>query len=101
MIVWTVDEHTRSQAIDPATVEQKYSDVLPQFLGSGPRYASFLHAFSGKDLLLSIEAPLRGFGFSGPRVFREKVLIGLEQSTDDIANWIPEWGRLRELMDAI
>lgn len=97
----TVREHAQTQAIDPDEVEASYTKLLPQFLKTGPRNVAFLHAFAGKDILLAIDATLRGFGFPGARVFREKVLIGLEQATDDIADWIPEWKQLRELMDKV
>jgi len=30
--------------------------------------------------------------------FRERVLVGLEESSEDIGTWLPEWQALRELI---
>ncbi len=96
----TVDRHAKSQTIDCDDVEQKFTSFLPEFLQGGARHASFLYAFSGKDLLLSIDAKLRELGFPSAQVFLERVLIGIERMTDDIGDWVPEWRELQRLVEA-
>jgi hypothetical protein len=97
----TVTAHPESQSIKCDAVEQKFAALLPEFLEGGARHASFLCAFSGKDLLLTVDAKLQEFGFPSARVFLEKVLIGMERATDDIGDWIPEWRELQRLADAV
>jgi len=97
----TVTAHAKSQSVKCDAVEQKFAALLPEFLEGGARHASFLCAFSGKDLLLTVDAKLQEFGFPSARVFLEKVLIGMERATDDIGDWIPEWRELQRLADAV
>lgn len=90
--------HQESQVVKLDDVEAKFSVLLPEFQPGGVRYRSFLHSFSGKDLLWVMDDALRGFGFAGAWAFREKVVTGITQSPDDIGGWLPEW---RELQLAI
>jgi hypothetical protein len=37
-------------------------------------------------------------GFIGALAFREKIVSGIQRSTEDISTWLPEWGILRTLI---
>jgi hypothetical protein len=37
-------------------------------------------------------------GFIGALAFREKIVSGIQQSTEDISTWLPEWGKLRTVI---
>jgi hypothetical protein len=87
--------HQESQVVKLDDVQAKVSALLPEFQPGGARYNSFLHAFSGKDLLWLMDDALRGFGFPGAWAFREKILTGIAQSPDDIGDWLPEWRALQ------
>ncbi|MCP4690213.1 MAG: hypothetical protein GY859_19325 [Desulfobacterales bacterium] len=41
---------------------------------------------------------IQSLGFPGAWAFREKVLIGISQSSDDIGGWLPEWKALQEIV---
>jgi hypothetical protein len=44
----------------------------------------------------AIDEPLRQLGFLGCGDFRERILLGVEQTKEPVETWIPEWGALRE-----
>ncbi len=52
--------------------------------------------FAGKDLLYGMRKKLKEFGFKTPLEFRERVLKGIENSTEDAWTWLSEWQKLRE-----
>ncbi|MGC8641852.1 MAG: hypothetical protein ACP5XB_18455 [Isosphaeraceae bacterium] len=97
----TVNSHGQSQSIKLEDVEQKFSALIPECLVHGVRHAAFLHAFAGKDLLFMMDAKLREYGFPSGRVFLERVLVGMEQTPDDVSGWVPEWRLLQELVDTV
>jgi hypothetical protein len=39
---------------------------------------------------------LQAFGFASPAVFLEKVLSGVDNTSDDVALWLEEWTALRQ-----
>jgi hypothetical protein len=95
-----VAAHQQTQIVEVGTVEAAFTSLLPQFQAGGPRHASHLHSFAGKDLLWAMDDALRGLGFAGAWAFREKVLLGIQQSPDDIGAWLPEWGELQRAIDS-
>ncbi len=64
----------------------------------GCRFKHFLIFFAGKDLLCGMRNELQKFGFKTPLIFREQVLKGIENSTEDVWTWVSEWQKLRELI---
>ena len=58
----------------------------------------FLHTYGGKDLLLQMENDLRSFGFNNFGEFRERILLGIRDTADDIALWLPEWNALKNVI---
>ncbi len=96
-----VGQHLEQQSISHERVRETFEHILPEFCNQGSRYIHYLAAFSGKDLLWAMDDRLREMGFGGVLAFREKVLGGIAQTTEDIAEWCPEWRRLREIIDQI
>jgi len=83
---------------EPETGVLAIFDNLLSDCRQGERFKHFLIFFSGKDLLWGMQKDLRSFGFKSPIVFREKVKQNIEESNEDIWEWLPEWQQLRELV---
>ncbi|MFB2769055.1 hypothetical protein ACE1AT_07120 [Pelatocladus sp. BLCC-F211] len=77
-----------------------FERLLPTCCPGGSRFQNqnYMTFFAGKDLLYGMREQLSGFGFESPVVFRERILKGIEESTQDVWTWLPEWQRLRELI---
>ena len=88
----TINDHQSSLECD----EQRFDELLAECRSGGPRLAAFLCYFAGKDLMWAIDEPLRQLGFLGCGDFRERILLGVEQTKEPVETWIPEWGALRE-----
>lgn len=85
---------------EPETGVLEIFDNLLDDCRQGERFQNFLIFFSGKDLLWGMQKDLRSFGFKSPVVFREKIKQSIEESNEDIWEWLPEWQRLRELLSS-
>jgi hypothetical protein len=66
--------------------------------GSRFQNQNFFTFFAGKDLLYGMRSELSRFGFESPVVFRDRILKGIEETSEDVWTWLPEWQRLRELL---
>ncbi|BAZ70566.1 hypothetical protein NIES4106_53610 (plasmid) [Fischerella sp. NIES-4106] len=77
-----------------------FERLLPTCCPGGSRFQNqnYITFFAGKDLLYGMREQLSGFGFESPVVFRELILKGIEESTQDVWTWLLEWQRLRELI---
>lgn len=64
----------------------------------GCRFKYFMTFFAGKDLLYGMRDKLKKFGFDTPRKFCEKILRGMENSSEDVWKWLPEWSELHEIV---
>lgn len=73
--------------------------MLNEFDMGGIRRQYFLQAFSGKDLLWAMDEGLKSLG--GAINFRERVLVGIEESCEDIGTWLPEWQALRQIIQNV
>lgn len=69
---------------------------LPEYQNAGLKRQNYLTFYSGKDLLLAMQSSIEEIGFGSPKVFRERVLVGIENSANDVWTWLPEWVALRE-----
>jgi hypothetical protein len=49
----------------------------------------------GKDLLWAMDEQLKNLGFFGAGAFREKILLGIEKSQENVGTWLPEWQALQ------
>ena len=76
-------------------VVHQFENQRPIFSPGGIKHNHFLNYYSGKDLMVSMTPDLNLWGFASPKVFREAVLSGIERSSEDIWQWLPEWGNLR------
>jgi hypothetical protein len=93
-----VSRHQAGQIIHAPEVVTRFESALPSCRPGGIRFQNFHVHFSGKDLLYGMEAALAQLGFASLGEFRERILKGIEGSTDNVWTWLPEWSRLRELV---
>ncbi|MBF0134473.1 MAG: hypothetical protein HQL75_18035 [Magnetococcales bacterium] len=91
-----VANHQEDQRIQASDVINAYERFLPECRPQGVRYQHFRYAFAGKDLFLAMDDWFKEHGFQGAWAFREKVLIGIQRTTEDISTWEPEWDQLRK-----
>jgi hypothetical protein len=96
----TVEAHRQTQLVTPDDVEARFRGLLPECRPGGTRYAHYLYAFAGKDLLWAMDPALQDLGFQGAMAFREKVLVGIERATEDIGGWLAEWRALQQAVEA-
>ena len=90
-----VRQYEREKEITEKTVLETFERVLPSCREGGHRFKHFLTFFSGKDLLFAMESDLMGWQLGSPFKFRERILIGIENSPEDVCSWVPEWHQLR------
>lgn len=90
----TVAAHLVEQ-VSPEEVMRRYDELLPEFAEGGIRRRSYAWLFAGKNLLLGMESDLVQLRSRNAGAFREKVLLGIENTSEDIATWVPEWAALR------
>ncbi len=93
-----VAKHRQTQIVSGDQVKIRFKQFLKKFQPGGENYEHFLTAFAGKDLLWAMNEAIRSLGFPGAWAFREKVLIGIAQSSDDIGEWLPEWRALQKIV---
>lgn len=94
-----VGAYNAEQSVTVEEANTTFDLLLPEFTVGGTRYDHYLAAFAGKDMLWAMDAEIRSFGFLGVLPFREKVLVGIQNSTDDIGDWLPEWKVLQQAVD--
>ena len=90
-----VKRQTQGALPEPRQVVAEFRKQLPSHGSTGTRRAHYLHTYAGKDLLVQMDGDLKQLGFGNFGDFRERVLIGIRDAPDDIANWLPEWNSLR------
>lgn len=95
----TVSAHAASQMVTVETAMERFEELLPEFNDGRVRRRDFLWTYAGKDLFLALEEALKRLGFASVAAFREKILLGIERTDRDIAEWIPEWSALRTAID--
>lgn len=93
-----VKEYARTQVVQEGAVLHEFDTLLPACRPNGQRFKHFIAFFSGKDLLYGMEDALTGLGFKSPFEFRERILKGIENSSEDVWTWLPEWTQLRKLV---
>jgi hypothetical protein len=97
-ILQVLQEYDECQMITAKEVFAHFEAQLPVCQQDGTRFQHFLTFFSGKDLMLAMRPALQRFGFTSPKIFRESILYALENSAEDIWEWLPEWAALRQLI---
>jgi hypothetical protein len=96
----SVQCYNDGQSISADDVNATYDELLPEFRTGGVRHENYLAAFAGKDILWAMDETLRGFGFAGALPFREKILVGMENTSENIGDWLAEWRALQEAVDS-
>jgi hypothetical protein len=91
----TVEDYGKTKIVQVDEVVRRFETIRPECQVGGLRFQHFLTYFSGKDLLLAMQADLARLGFVAAHVFRERLLGGIQKSSDDIWSWLPEWQQLR------
>lgn len=95
-----VDEYELAQSVKVGNVLSPFDQLLLACRPGGARFQDFLTFFAGRDLLYGMEARLTDFGFASAIEFRTRVLEAITESTEDVWTWLPEWQRLRELINS-
>lgn len=95
-ITEVIRQYEQAQIIREDDVLNSFDQLLPDCRVGGVRFQSFLTFFSGKDLLCGMRAALTGWGLGEPFVFRERIVKGIENSTENVSSWISEWSQLRQ-----
>lgn len=96
-IKMTVASHKANQQVQETDVLVCFEKFLQECQPQGIRYRHYLHAFAGKDLFLAMDDWFKGNGTpGGAQAFREKILTGIQRTTEDISTWLPEWAQLRQ-----
>lgn len=93
-------EWRATQFVEDHAVADAFAAALPGCRPDGARPRRFLTGFAGKDLLWEMREDLTASGFGSPNVFLERILSGISATPHDIATWLPEWGRLRKLIES-
>ncbi len=95
-----IKQYEQRLALPKRNPLDEFERLLPTCCPGGSRFQnqSYITFFAGKDLLYGMREQLSGFGFESPVVFCERILKGIEESTEDVWTWLPEWQRLRELI---
>lgn len=91
-----VEKWNEGREVDVEKDVTSFNRVLPECQESGARFQHFITGFAGKDLLWGMSEGLGAIGFASPRIFQERVLVGITNSRDEVSNWLPEWMALRE-----
>ena len=93
-----VRRQTHGTLPEPKHVIAEFRKQLPFHGRTGVLRAHYLHTYAGKDLLVQMDGDLKRLGFGNFGDFRERILIGIRDTPDDIASWLPEWDSLRTVI---
>ncbi|QTA93475.1 hypothetical protein [Desulfonema magnum] len=93
-----IDEYKQVRIVKKADVLKTFDTLLPACRPGGVRFKHYMTFFAGKDLLCGMHRALDHFNLGSPSDFRERVIVGIERSAEDVWTWLPEWQRLRELI---
>ncbi len=94
-LVRIVKRQTQGTLPEPRQVVAEFRRQLPAHGRTGIRRAHYLNTYAGKDLLVQMDGDLKQLGFGDFGDFRERILIGIRDTPDDIATWLAEWDSLR------
>lgn len=96
-----VQSFRAAKNVDEQTVIDEFdARLLADCSAGGQRHTHYLSAFAGKDLLHHFTPFLRQNGFRSADAFVDKVLVAASQYAGDLANLLPEWIALREMIRA-
>jgi len=86
-------------------VLDQFDQLLEDCKPGGKYFEQYLTFFAGKDLLYMMRHDLKKFGFKDSLqascyTFRDAVIRGIRYSPEDVWTWLPEWQKLRELLES-
>jgi hypothetical protein len=95
----------RKMDVFQSDVLDKFEQLQQDCKPGGKRFEYYLTFFAGKDLLYMMRHDLKRFGFKDSQqlacyTFRDAVLRGIRYSPTDVWTWLPEWQRLRDLLES-
>ncbi|MCC3527164.1 MAG: hypothetical protein JGK21_02900 [Microcoleus sp. PH2017_22_RUC_O_B] len=93
-----VRQYEQAQILLEDNVLVSFEQLLSICRVGGCRFQNFLTFFSGKDLLCGMRSALIDWGLGEPFVFRERIVKGIENSTENVSSWVPEWDQLRQIV---
>lgn len=91
-----IQDYSESQIVVEQAALQQFETYLPECQPGGQRFEHFLTFFAGKDLFCALDAQIRAWGIASYSVFKAKIIKGIEESQEDVWNWLPEWENLRQ-----
>ncbi|SLM29879.1 hypothetical protein MTBBW1_200016 [Desulfamplus magnetovallimortis] len=94
-----IEQHHETQLVKKEDIVNSFTAYLPECEAGGCRNQYYLHAFAGKDLFWAMDDWFKDNDLQGAGAFRERVLIGIQRATNDIADWLKEWADLREKIE--
>jgi hypothetical protein len=94
-ITTALSEYQDCVGVSNDEVAHQFENQRPFFSPGGIKHDHYLNYYSGKDLMISMTPDLNQWEFASPKVFREAVLSGIERSSEDVWQWLPEWENLR------
>lgn len=94
-----ISRYQSEQIPKEVNVMSNFAEILTSCQPGGFRFEnqSYLTFFSGKDLLCAMEQDLANLNLGTPADFRERILVGMQKLTD-VWQYLPEWERLRQLI---
>ncbi|NER25226.1 MAG: DUF4435 domain-containing protein [Symploca sp. SIO1B1] len=99
-----VRENSKYRLVSEQDIQNKFSNLLPQFRPDGSRFKDYLKYFAGKDLLYAMREQLCALGFEDSsnkykpeQVFVERIVNRIER-IDKVWEWLPEWTTLHQLI---
>lgn len=98
-----IQKYNEQLNVEKEDIKEKFESLCQECNPGGERFKNFLTFFSGKDLLYGMRNSLKevlSLPASKPlvKIFLEKILKGIEEATEDVWTWIPEWDQLRKLV---
>lgn len=93
-----VRQYEQAQVCQEDDVLASFEQLLSKCRVGGCRFQNYLTFFSGKDLLCGMRTVLIDWGLGEPFVFRERIIKGIENSTDNVSDWLQEWTQLRRCL---
>lgn len=81
-------------------VLERYEQACLEYAPTGSRGKQPEVYYSGKDLLCALGPALERMGLGHPGKFRELMLSRIENSSELVWEWLPEWRELRRLLQS-
>jgi hypothetical protein len=93
-------QYQNTQIPEENNIINRFTEILTDCQPGGFYFENqnYLTFFAGKDLLCAMEEDLERLGLGTPADFKERILVGMRKISD-VWQYLPEWQRLRELIE--